>query len=255
MKKTFENNDYIIEYKESVRNKNDTRHIYRTIVEPEQIQVYRSKYSTPTVNIDGIEITAENHVMDESEKKLRNFKQIFHNPFKNFNLPKKSNSCKEVNLQVNQTKRYNSKKTSNISLALTFLFLFIFYAAGTYVNKDEAGFINFAKSYYFLITPSEINNETIIKMATRSAKIFAKKENESNKNNNYEHIVYPATTIYENDKFITNVKIFTAIKKEGRTVSTKEIEYVIESKLNPEREFGLVKYHFENTVVSTKISE
>ncbi len=49
--------------------------------------------------------------------------------------------------------------------------------------------------------------------------------------------------------------IFTAIKKEGKTVSTKGVEYVIESKLNPEREFGLVKYHFENTIISTKISE
>lgn len=255
MKKTFENNDYIIEYKESVRDKNDTRHIYRTIVEPERIQVYRSKYSTPTVNIDGIEITAENHVMDEREKKLRNFKQIFHNPFKNFNLLKKSNSCKEVDSQINQAKRHNSKRTSNMSLVLTFLFLLIFYAAGTYVNKDEAGFINFAKSYYFLVIPSEQNDETIIKMATRSAKIFAKEENESDKNKNYEHIVYPATTVYKNDKFITNVKVFTAIKKEGKTISTKEVEYIIESKLNPKREFGLVKYHFENTVVSTKISE
>jgi len=254
MKKTFENNDYIIEYKKSIKDKNDTRHVYKMIVEPEYPKIYRSKFSAPTVNIDGIEITAENHVMDEEEKKIRNLGRFFSNPFKNFKFAKRTTSSENIT-SVKQIKRHNSKKMSNMSLTLTFLFLFIFYAAGTYVNKDEAGFINFAKSYYFLIIPSEQNDETIIRMATRSAKIFAKKENESDKNKNYEHIIYPATTVYENDKFITNVKIFTAIKKEERTISTKEVEYIIESKLNPEREFGLIKYHFENTVVSTKISE
>ena len=254
MKKTFENNDYIIEYKESIKNKNDTRHVYKMIVEPEYPKVYCSKYSTPTINIDGIEIPVKNHVMDKEEKKIRNFGQFFSNPFKNSKFTKRTTSSENI-ASVKQTKRHNSKKISNMSLALTFLFLFIFYAAGTYVNKDEAGFINFAKSYYFLVIPSEQNDETIIKMATHSAKVFAKKNNETIKDSNYEHIVYPATTIYKNDKFITNIKVFTAIKKEGKTTSTKEIEYVIESELNPEREFGLVKYHFENTVVSTKISE
>ena len=261
MKKTFENNDYIIEYKESVKDKNDTRHVYKMIVEPEYPKVYRSKYFTPTINIDGIEITAENHIMDEEEKKIRNLGRFFSNPFA---LTKKSNSIKEnpikditssENTPSIRQKRRTSKKVSNTSLFLTFLFLLIFYAAGTYTNKDETGYINFAKSYYFLVVPSERNDETIIKMATHSAKVFAKKNNETVKDSNYEHIVYPATTIYKNEKFITNVKVFTAIKKEGKTVSTKEVEYVIESKLNPEREFGLVKYHFENAIVSTKISE
>ena len=198
--------------------------------------------------------------MDEEEKKIRKFERFFSNPFK---LTKKSNSIKEnpkdITLSENtpsiSQRRRTSKRISNTSLFLTFLFLLIFYVAGTYVNKDEAGFINFAKSYYFLVVPSEQNDETIIKMATHSARVFAKKNNETVKDINYEHIVYPATTVYKDGKFITNVKVFTAIKKEGKTVSTKEVEYVIESKLNPEREFGLVKYHFENTIISTKISE
>ncbi len=182
MKKTFENNDYIIEYKESIKNKNDTRHVYKMIVEPEHPKVYRSKFSAPTVNIDGIEITAENHVMDEEETKIRNFERFFSNPFV---LTKKSNSIKEnpikditssENTPSIRQKRRTSKKVSNTSLFLTFLFLLIFYAAGTYTNKDETGYINFTKSYYFLVVPSEQNDETIIKMATRSAKSIRKKE-------------------------------------------------------------------------------
>ena len=81
--KIFCDNNYTIEYTESMHTTNDTRPVYKTVVEKEKRIKNHWESQAPTVNIGGIEINAEKHIMDETEKNIRAIEKKMSFTYKN----------------------------------------------------------------------------------------------------------------------------------------------------------------------------
>ena len=220
--KIFCDNNYTIEYTESVHTANDTRPVYKTIVEKEKRIKNHWESQAQTVNIGGIEINAEKHIIDETEKNIRAIEKKMSFTYKNL--------------------------FNGIFGILIAMYIFL-YGIGTYINYENIGFLNITETYNFVIESNEIQNDNLRKRASFFARTLAKKTNETIPNAIYTHELVNSKTEYIDSFFRTNIELKTkiTINNEEKIIVTS---YVINNELTSKRFFGLVKYSWNTKIIN-----
>ena len=220
--KIFCDNNYTIEYTESVHTANDTRPVYKTVVEKGERIKNHWESQEPTVNISGIEINAEKHIMDETEKNIRAIEKKMSFTYKNL---------------------FNG-------IFGIFIAMYIFlYGIGTYMNYETIGFLNITEAYNFVIKSNEMKNDTLRKRASFFARTLAKKTIETIPGAIYTHELVNSKTEYIDGFFRTNLELKTkiTINNEEKTIVTS---YIIDNELTSTRSFGLIKYSWNTKIIN-----
>lgn len=224
--KIFCDNDYTIEHRESIHTTNDTRPVYKTVVDKEKRIKEYWESQEPTVNIGGIEINAEKHIMDETEKNIRAIEKKF--------------SINSVNS--------NTKKSFNTSFCLFVVIYLFLFGIGTYMNYETIGVNHITKAYYFVIESNDMYSDNVRKRASFFARNLAKKTNETVPSAIYTHELINSKTEYVDGVFKTTLELRTriTINNDESIVNTS---YVVTNELKSNRSLGLVKYYWDTKIV------